>query len=159
MRRSSFNPDTQDFAIYCAVSKLVEHEHDRLFRVGGMRPLMRQELERRGCVVQEDSKTHSLTVTSEVPFGRLVTVQERASRRKEYWGAGLYLAAKWGGGIALLTQGGKLVGLGAFLWLIAWWTFIASFMPDVTAKERRQGWLIALGLLVGGGLLGFFFPA
>lgn len=79
-------------------------------------------LSERGCLVSRPDADGVCTVTSTVPFGRLMTSGEKRSRRLEIVG-GIGYAIFFFGGIRVVYVGALYLGMGegtATLWFLGW---------------------------------------
>lgn len=79
-------------------------------------------LRERGCLVSRPDADGVCTVTSTVPFGRLMTSGEKRARRLEIVG-GIGLAIFFFGGVRVVYVGALYLGMGegtATLWFLGW---------------------------------------
>jgi hypothetical protein len=104
-----------------ALQYLDEHKNALAFR-SRLSEDTAASLGERGCLVSRPDSDGVCTVTSTVPFGRLMTSGEKRARRLQMVG-GITYAIFFFGGIRVVYLGALYLGLGegtAILWFLGW---------------------------------------
>lgn len=104
-------------------------------------------LRERGCLVSLPDSDGVYTVTSTVPFGRLMTSGEKRARRLEIVG-GIGYAILFFGGVRVVYVGALYLGMGegtATLWVLGWFglsgivfNLLRSKLPSVDLKDEAH---------------------
>jgi hypothetical protein len=97
-----------------------------------------------GCIVSRPDADGVCTVTSTVPFGRLMTSRENRAHRLEILG-GICLAIFFFGGVRVVYVGALYLGMGegtATLWFLGWFVLsgivfnLVNQKSDANSDER-----------------------
>ena len=93
-----------------------------------------------GCIVSRPDANGVCTVTSTVPFGRLMTSRENRAHRLEILG-GICLAIFFFGGVRVVYVGALYLGMGegtATLWFLGWFVLSGIVFNLVNQKSEAN---------------------
>jgi hypothetical protein len=143
---------SEEFQRGMALHYLKEHKREKQFWSGLAQPTI-DELKTRGCEVVLEREHGIYTVSSPVPFGRLVSPAEWKQDRFELLhGCGLFLMWKLGFvaviGLAVSLHMGQLTSA---IWCFGWLCIYSVASPE-TERRDKLVWLAAGLSLFGAGI-------
>lgn len=144
---------SDEFQREMALHYLKAHKRDTEFRAGLSQPTI-DELKKRGCDVVLEPAHGIYTVSSPIPFGRLVTPAEWKKERSELLqGCGLFLMWKLGFVAVIAFAFSFHMGLlTTVIWCIGWLCLFGAASPE-TERRDKFAFLVAGLSLFGVGIV------